>query len=146
MINFDNKGNIFPYEITDTTFEIFQEVFSFNEHRKAIFQEYVEFCNVLKSMQTNEFFQFIDGSFVTQKQYPKDIDIVTFVDADFFNKNAVRLLNLRDNFEKIDCFFVPNHSTEHPHYFVTQFGLFEWEQLFNTDREYYPKGILKITF
>ena len=146
MINFDNKGNIFPYEITETTFEIFQEVFSFNEHRKAILQEYVEFCSVLKSIQTGEFFQFVDGSFVTQKQYPKDIDIVTFMDADFFNKNAVKLLNLRDNFEKIDCFFVPNHSPEHPHYFVTQFGLFEWEQLFNTDREYHPKGIIKITF
>ena len=50
------------------------------------------------------------------------------------------------NFEKIDCFFVPNYPPQHSHYFVTQFGLFEWEQLFNTDREYYPKGILKITF
>ena len=91
-------------------------------------------------------FSLIDGSFTTKKEYPKDIDIVTFVDADFFNKNAVKLLDLRDHLDKIDCFFVPIYSIEHPLYVVTKMGLFEWEQLFNTDREYNPKGILKIIF
>jgi hypothetical protein len=62
------------------------------------------------------------------------------------NRFAVNLLNLRDKFEKIDCFFVPIYSQKHPLYVVTKTGLFEWEQLFNTDREYKPKGILKITF
>ncbi len=58
----------------------------------------------------------------------------------------MRLLDLRDRFNQIDCFFVPNYQPEERNYFVTQFGLFEWEQLFNTDREYKPKGILKVTF
>lgn len=97
-------------------------------------------------MKISHFYQFIDGSFITKKTFPKDIDVVTFVEANFFNNNAVKLLNLRKNFSKIDCFFVPNYQPEERNYFVTQFGLFEWEQLFNTDRECNPKGILKIIF
>lgn len=146
MINFDTNGNIFPYEIIDVSLNVLKEEFIFNRHREDIFEEYLNFCDVLKSMGVENFYQFIDGSFTTKKTFPKDIDVVTFVEADFFNKNAVKLLDLRDNFNKIDCFFVPLYQPEERNYFVTQFGLFEWEQLFNTDREYKPKGILKVTF
>lgn len=61
-------------------------------------------------MGIENFYQFIDGSFTTKKTFPKDIDVVTFVESDFFSKNAVKLLDLRDNFNKIDCFFVPNYQ------------------------------------
>ena len=146
MINFDVNGNIIPYEIIEVSLNIFQKKFTFNEHRGEIFEEYLAFCDTLKSIGVKNFYQLIDGSFITKKIFPKDIDVVTFMEADFFNNNAVKLLNLRDNFNKIDCFFVPNYQTEEQNFFVTQFGLFEWEQLFNTDREYNPKGILKIIF
>ena len=35
-------------------------------------------CNNLKT--TNQFFQWINGSFVTQKNTPRDIDLVSFID------------------------------------------------------------------
>ena len=100
----------------------------------------------MKSIGISKFYQFIDGSFITNKSFPKDIDVVSFVNADFFNENIIRLLNLRDRFNRIDCFFVPVYRPEERNHFINQFGLFEWEQLFNTDREYKPKGILKIIF
>lgn len=146
MINFDTNGNVEPYEIIEVLLNILQKEFTFNNHREEIFEEYLAFCDTLKLMGIEHFYQFIDGSFITKKLFPNDIDVVTFVEANFFNNNAVKLLNLRNKFSKIDCFFVPNYQLEERNYFVTQFGLFEWEQLFNTDREYNPKGILKIIF
>lgn len=146
MINFDTNGNVIPYEIIEVSLNVFQKEFTFNNHRENIFEEYLFFCDALKAMDIERFYQFIDGSFVTKKAFPKDIDVVTFVNSDFFNENAVKLLDLREKFSKIDCFFVPNYQPENRNYFVTQFGLFEWEQLFNTDREYNQKGILKIIF
>jgi hypothetical protein len=146
MIDFDNKGNIIPYDIIDCSLETLQEIFTFNNHREEIFEEYLSFCDAIKSLGIHEFYQFVDGSFVTKKMFPKDIDVVSFVDANFFNENAVRLLNLRDIFNRIDCFFVPVYSPNERNYFITQFGLFEWEQLFNANRENKPKGILKIIF
>jgi hypothetical protein len=146
MINFDTNGNIEPYEIIEVSLNIVQNEFTFNDHRVEIFEEYLAFCDTLKSIGIENFYQFIDGSFITKKTFPKDIDVVSFVESDFFNNNAVKLLNLRDKFSKIDCFFVPNYRPKDRNYFITQFGLFEWEQLFNTDREYNPKGILKIIF
>jgi hypothetical protein len=146
MINFDTKGNILPYEIIEVSTNDIVDNFIFNSHRWRMYGEYIVFRRLLDEMGAGNYFQLIDGSFTTKKEYPKDIDIVTFVDADFFNKNAVKLLDLRDRLDKIDCFFVPIYPTEHPLYVVTKIGLFEWEQLFNTDREYNPKGILKIIF
>jgi len=146
MINFDNNGNVIPYEIIDCSLETLQEIFTFNNHREGVFEEYLSFCDTIKSLGISKFYQFIDGSFTTKKMFPKDIDVVSFVDADFFNENTVKLLNLRDNFNRIDCFFVPVYNPDERNYFITQFGLFEWQQLFNTDREYRPKGILKIMF
>ena len=146
MINFDKNGNIEPYNVIESSVDVLQKYFTFNNHRKDIFDEYLIFCNTLKLMGIKTFYQFIDGSFITRKVLPKDIDVVTFLEANFFNQNAVKLLNLRDDFSRIGCFFVPNYQSEERNYFVTQFGLFEWEQLFNTDHEYNPKGILKIIF
>jgi hypothetical protein len=146
MINFDDNGNVIPYNIIDCSLEILQENFTFNHHREEIFEEYLSFCDTVKSIGISSFYQFIDGSFTTKKIFPKDIDVVSFVDANFFNENTVKLLNLRDSFNKIDCFFVPVYRPNERNYFITQFGLFEWEQLFNTDREYKSKGILKIIF
>jgi hypothetical protein len=146
MINFDANGNIFPYEIIEVSTKDILDQFIFNSHRWRIYSEYLIFLRTLEEMGIGSCFQFIDGSFTTTKEYPKDIDVVTFVEASFFNQNAVKLLDLRDQFSQIDCFFVPLYQPEERNYFVTQFGLFEWEQLFNTDREYKPKGILKVTF
>ena len=76
MINFDVNGNIIPYEIIEVSLNIFQKKFTFNEHRGEIFEEYLAFCDTLKSIGVKNFYQLIDGSFITQKIFPKDIDVV----------------------------------------------------------------------
>jgi hypothetical protein len=76
MINFDSRGYITPNEIIEVTMSEIENTFSYNEHRKLIFENYLDFSEKLHELGLTNFYQWIDGSFVTTKKYPKDIDFV----------------------------------------------------------------------
>lgn len=84
MITFDEKGHIHPYEIIEITLEEFETAFvqQMEEaaHRKAIFDGYLNFVSDLKTALRIPFFQWLNGSFTTQKPFPGDIDVVCFID------------------------------------------------------------------
>ena len=40
MIEFNNRGYLIPPDIIETDMPTFEQIFLFNEHRQAIFQEY----------------------------------------------------------------------------------------------------------
>jgi len=50
-----------------------------NQHRRAIFEEYLALVEALRNLEIGPFFQWINGSCVTQKAHPRDLDVVTFV-------------------------------------------------------------------
>ena len=87
MINFDEKGHLYPYEIVETTLTEFETVFvqqmEDQAHRKKIFDGYLKFIDSLKTALNIPFFQWINGSFTTHKQFPGDIDVCTFIDKEF---------------------------------------------------------------
>lgn len=92
-MNFDTFGNLLPYEIIhidSTRFEtIFVDNFSISTSRRSIFNNYLAFTEVLKNNLQTPFYQWIDGSFVTSKQNPNDIDIVTFIPYLEYEKTLV---------------------------------------------------------
>ncbi|TAF94263.1 MAG: hypothetical protein EAZ46_10770 [Runella sp.] len=60
------------------------------------------------------FYQWIDGSFVTQKLNPKDVDFVTFIDAQIFEQNEKNLEKMRGvqyvNRPLLDSYFVATYD------------------------------------
>lgn len=97
-MTFDQNGHLFPYEVIETTLEVFEDVFvkSFptSSTRSVIFAEYLTYLNRLQQIIGKEFYQWIDGSFTTQKLNPRDIDIVTFIEASLFDANEPLLRDL----------------------------------------------------
>jgi hypothetical protein len=144
MINFDSRGYITPNEIVETTIHEFENTFCYNEHRKLIFKNYLNFSVKLQEIGLSNFYQWVDGSFVTTKRYPKDIDFVTFVDYDFFHHNITKMMDLRN--EYLDCFFAPIYPQNHSSRFRNDLEHFEWHCLFGWDREDKQKGLIKINF
>ena len=67
--------------------------FATNDTRKAICKGYKSYNGELLKM-IDRFTQFVDGSYVTNKEYPNDIDVVTFLDIFFLanNKNILTKL------------------------------------------------------
>ena len=92
MMKFDERGYLTPYEITELNLEDFEAVFvtgmEHTSHRKALFQNYLSFVEGLKKTFGSNFYQWVVGSFVTQKPLPGDVDVVTFLPFDMMIKKS----------------------------------------------------------
>ena len=144
MINFDSRGYITPNEIISVSLQEFEETFCYNNRRRLIFENYKEFIEKLKGLGLNHFYQYVDGSFVTTKNYPKDIDFVTFIDSDFFHQNITKMMEFRN--EYLDCFFAPIYPQNHASRYRNDLEHFEWQCLFGWDREDKQKGLIQISY
>lgn len=55
----------------------FEELFAQNEIRRDVFNQFMQFAQDMGEIVEEEFVQFIDGSYTTDKEEPNDVDIVT---------------------------------------------------------------------
>lgn len=158
MVNFDEVGNVFPYEIIEMTLPEFEEAFVKNlpdkARRRILFDNYLRFLEDLKVEFPGSFFQWIDGSFTTTKEFPGDIDVVSFIDYDRFIKKP-GVINHFSMFGKeeynVDAHFAVSASWRHRFYKRSQDDLAYWLDVFGSSREdenfnRHPKGIIKIEF
>ena len=82
MIKFDSKGHLTPYQpisfqVKDLK-EHFVDAFG-SETRKTHFDNYLRYSSNLKAVLGGiQIRQWINGSFVTRKSNPKDIDSISF--------------------------------------------------------------------
>ena len=81
-----------------------------------------------------DFYQWIDGSYITRKADPKDIDRVSFVDFEVYEKvvTSDKLKNeiIRAKFN-LDTYFVAIYPKNHPKYFSFEADSAHWYNWFN---------------
>ncbi|MEY4539011.1 MAG: hypothetical protein RLZZ306_768 [Bacteroidota bacterium] len=144
---FDEQGYLTPYDVQEITLKGFGETFATNESRQSLLVEYYAFIEHLNSLGINNFYQWIDGSFVTKKIAPKDIDVVSFIETKDFKKNEKELLLLSKMFENIDCYFVEVFLKDDKKYFITQTDTSYWFHLFQgTRKPRVKKGFVQVNF
>ena len=82
-INFDEKGNLTPYELIECDWNTLHEIFVLNfpktSRRDELISELNIFLESIKILINSNIEIWIDGSFTTMKQNPNDIDIVIFI-------------------------------------------------------------------
>jgi hypothetical protein len=124
--------------------------FAVTEHRKALFEAYLLFLGSFqKEILENGFFQWVNGSYVSKKPIPKDIDVVTFLDYKVYEAKEKQLSQyMEDEFEAkgLDLYFVKIFPENHKQRFITDFDKVEWLHLFSTNRKKESKGFLQINF
>ncbi len=153
--SFDKNGNIVPYEIhpvsiSELEVEIVKPFFK-SRTRKKIVEGHGNYILEIFQILENNFFQWLDGSFVTQKLDPNDIDVINFVHfSDLTNEKANSLRkflthmgNPKDEF-KVDGYLVPVYEPTDPRFLITQAKYNEWRVFFGKDRNNNPKGILQL--
>jgi hypothetical protein len=153
-MEFDKNGNLYPYSVIETDLETFEKMFvsdfTFSLTRKRIFENYLIYLENLKESVNTGFFQWIDGSFVTNKKDPKDIDFVTFLDFGLYReheKAISKLLSLRyDTKNGTDGYFVETFPDTHKGYNNFQMDRIEWLHTFGTSRTNQNKGIIQLNF
>ena len=153
-MEFDIKGNLTPYDnivIDWSTFKAeFVDAFPQSDTRQVIFRNFSEYIEKLIPIIGNGFHQWIDGSFVTRKLNPRDIDLVTFIDADIYysNEPEIDLLRAyhRDNKTGVDEYFVKIYPETHLKHAFYHMDLFQWRNQFTTSRARKSKGFIQLNF
>lgn len=84
MLTFTPEGYLTPVgKITTdlpTLERVFVKDFPTSTTRPRLWANYLAYLERFKQKVTGNFVQWLNGSFVTQKENPKDIDLVTFMD------------------------------------------------------------------
>jgi hypothetical protein len=145
MIQFDAKGYLKPASPIEVNLKTIEEAFVFNPHRQQLFEHYIAYLNELRSIIDVPFEQWIDGSFVSKKLQPNDIDILTFVPSQIYTANDGVLYELKQQFKpQIDAYYICKFPENHSKFAETRGDYFYWLNQFTKDRQKNSKGFIKI--
>lgn len=161
-MNFDIRGNLKPYEKIELTLESFKAYFvdefeGISERRQEIFEQYAEYLREFEEEVSDTFTQWIDGTFVTNKRTPRDIDFVTLLDYETYQEKEklieekYRGQNAKLRFGRIDAYFVKVYPKDHRRAFVSEYDLVYWNNWFtetkkNRAKKKFKKGFVEIKF
>jgi hypothetical protein len=145
-MKFDNNGYIFPYKPHKLTVHEFELIFGSDEHRKFLLSKLFQFIGELKQITTDDVVSWIDGSFVTQKNKPNDIDVVVFINFQYFKSKENQLTTLKERQELVDLYYVKVFPEDHPNCHLTKLDKLDWLHFFTTDRKNKRKGFIELTF
>lgn len=160
MLQFDNKGHLFPYKIHDLKLDeirhIFVDAFPESETRKRLFENYLDWVFDFQRDIFPYFTQWIDGSFVTQKLNPKDIDFVTFLDWKVYEirekyKALDKFWSFSNEDKGLDAYIMaefPEKHNRHKEFLSVWSG---WSMRYGHTRKdeqqrAYPKGFIQVIF
>ena len=157
-IQFDEHGYLVPYQEIDVNLEIiethFVEQFQGSRTRHGLFTNFQWYLETFKAEIFPHFEQWLNGSFVTQKLNPADIDFVTFLNFRVFQAKE----GLLDNFlsfsletKGLDAYIVPVFPVDHENHQTSKAFQNQWLNRFTTTKaddldRIYQKGFLKLTF
>jgi hypothetical protein len=156
---FTTDGFLSPFEkitIDISTFKnVFVDDFPNSTTRKAIFDNYLRYLDDFSKEITPNFTQWIDGSFVTLKENPRDIDFVTFINVDLYNNKEEiidKFLSFSLENQGLDAYILQIYPKENFLYqSYTLQNIENWSKRFsktkkNTNGIDFPKGFLEINF
>ena len=128
MYRFNQRGHLFPYRIHECSWEnarqFFVDAFADSLKRRLLFENLEGILNRIRQEISPDFFVWIDGSFVENRQNPADIDVVIFMNFESLEAGQSILRNpyfgKAAKFERgIDLYFEPFYPPSHRKHFIT---------------------------
>lgn len=160
-LEFDFRGNLKPYDKIELDYEEFVTIFfnGFQESltRQKIHEQYIQYLKAFQEEITKDFVQWVDGSFISNKLNPKDIDFVTLIDYDVYKakekliESKFRKFGFNNNFKMIDAYAIKYYPIDHQKHKITDYDLVYWRNWFgetkkNRARKKFPKGFIELKF
>ena len=142
-MNFDKNGFLTPYQPIVNDLGGFQTNFAFNEHRFSIFDHYLELIERIKALSINTFEHWLNGSFVSKKEKPNDLDILMFISVDdfFLYEKALAILRQEYKNKHLDLFYIIKRDETDANFNLFQSDYVEWLHLFSKTRRNLRTGI-----
>ncbi len=161
MLEFDKKGYLKPYRIIETDLQTFQqffvENFELSETRLAIFSNFFDFIQDFKKLICPNFTTWLNGSFVSNKLNPNDLDMVVFIDYNIYEskidliENNFSNLRTTKKYTFLDVYTIRVYPETHFFYFFYQMDKVYWNDWFsktrlNDQRKQNNKGFIQLNF
>jgi hypothetical protein len=156
MLTFNHSGLLVPDTKIKSSIQELENEFVKkipSSKRKEIFQAYVKYNEDFKKVcNLDELHQWINGSYVTKKNNPGDIDLVTFLDHDIVRELGIKLDDFKyPNSEIIygvDAYIVEVYPEDHINRFIYISDKAYWMDRFTKTRRVrgnrLSKGFLEI--
>lgn len=158
--SFDVRGYLVPEGGNESNVselkKWFVDPFGEDSTRKELFKGFIKYNDDLKSLLSGQSYeQWIDGSFISQKVNPKDIDLVSFIDYEEVERLEKELEIFIKSQGKsnygVDGYVVRIYPEGHPNFVRTQSDKVYWRHWFSTTKpdrrkKRYGKGYVKIKF
>ncbi len=120
------------------------------------FESFKKFNQDLYQLTNQPYIQWIDGSFVTNKFSPGDIDVVSFLDFRLLenDKNELQInfgkQSSSRNYPFVDAYLLADYPAEHPFCKVFQSDKAYWfdhfgHTRFNRNKVRFKKGIIELS-
>jgi len=159
-INFDIRGNLKPYDkiqLSEDNFgKLFVDSFGKDSSRHEIFKSFSSYIQDFKEIVSKDFKLWIDGSFVTKKVNPRDIDFLVIIDYEIYRlKTSIIKSQFIKNSElkkyKLDAYLLVAYPEKHELYKQFQLDLAYWRDWFtktrlSRNRKRHPKGFIELIF
>lgn len=159
MLTFDENGFLAPADAISTTLQLLENEFVTTigtETRKRLFEKMLRYLDALKTL-TNEdqLTVWVNGSFVTKKPNPADIDLVVFVPWTKMEEfsSAIRSFSSPNTFGNygVDGYLVRIYEPTHKYHILTHSDRLHWLHDFsrtqpNRKGKVFKKGFLEIQY
>lgn len=156
-IEFDKNGNVEPYEAISASLrelnETFVAGFEKSVTRPTLFEGYGRYIDALEATLSDDFQQWVGGSFISAKLNPNDIDVVNLVAFD--EKMDAKLATLMPFLligGSLETFGVDGHllaiypPSDERFTTITEPVRSYWQNWLSHDRDNNPRGFLELTF
>lgn len=157
MLTFNKSGLLVPDNKIYSSLNELELIFVtgiLSSNRKELFDKFVAYNTELKNKcGLVELHQWVDGSFVTKKRNPGDIDLITFISSEKLKQigNKIDDFKFPDSDSKygVDAYIVEVYSDLHRHKFRTDSDKTYWKDRFTKTRRNragnkFSKGFLEI--
>lgn len=153
-MDFDIYGNLIPYEVIETDLITFRrrfvEQFLSSTKRPHLLNLFIQYINDIEEIIGSGFFVWVDGSFITQKPEPSDIDFVIFIDYQRYQQHEATLEQIRQRRflpnSEVDGYFVAIYPEEHRRRSWFESDQMRWLHGFGTSLSNRKKGIIQPNF
>ncbi len=147
-MQFDDNGYLVPATVLPSSLAALESVFCFTAQRNALYANLVDLLATIQALVSGEVEVWVNGSFISKKLIPNDIDIVFFIDYQAFELLEKQFVQYSGFTYKqrtgLDCYFVRTYPTTHPYHFRYEFDRIEYLHLFSKTRRKQPKGFVSI--
>ena len=157
--HFDIRGYLQPEGIVEMNLEEFEDTFvnqfDESETRYALMSSYKLYNQDLMNLIGTDFVQWVNGSFVSNKDHPRDIDLVTFIGWQTYSQYEKEIdrrfskWNVGEFYPNLDAYTIWEYPTDHKFhqtFLADQAYWYEWfsTSRYNRAKNRFSKGFISI--